>query len=87
MRERAVELAFENKRMWDLIRRREYHLAFNNRTKHALLPLLDLRESPPKYIFVRTTVQNFNPQTFQAKDYYRPIQGIGGNGLIQNPQY
>lgn len=87
MRERAVELAFENKRMWDLIRRREYHQLFNNRTKHALLPLLDLRESPPKYIFVRVPAPNFNPQTFQAKDYYRPIQGIGGNGLTQNPQY
>lgn len=87
MRERAVEMAFENKRMWDLIRRREYHQLFNNRTKHALLPLLDLRESPPKYIFVRAVAPNFNPQTFQAKDYYRPIQGIGGNGLVQNPQY
>lgn len=87
MRERTVELAFENKRLWDLMRRREYHIEFNNRPKYALLPVLDLREGPPKYLFVRTTVANYNPQTFQAKDYYRPIQGIGGNGLVQNPQY
>lgn len=88
MRERTVELAFENKRFWDLIRRRDYHIEFNNRTKHALLPVLDLRGTPPfKYIFVRTAVSNFNPQTFEAKNYYRPIQGIGGNGLVQNPQY
>jgi starch-binding outer membrane protein, SusD/RagB family len=87
MRERAVEFAFENKRLWDLMRRREYHLQFNNRVKHALLPVLDLRESPAKYIFIRQNVQNFGPQTFQPKDYYRPIQGIGGNGLVQNPQY
>jgi hypothetical protein len=86
-RERAVELAFENKRFWDLMRRREYHLEFNNRTKHALLPVLDLREDPPKYIFIRLPAPNFNPQTFQPKDYYRPVQGIGANGLIQNPQY
>lgn len=87
IRERKVELAFENKRFWDLMRRREYHLEFNNRPKHALLPVLDLREDPPQYIYVRTTVANFNPQTFQAKDYYRPIPGIGANGLTQNPQY
>lgn len=87
MRERTVELAFENKRLWDLMRRREYHIEFNNRPKHALLPVLDLRENPPKYIFVRTLVANYNPQTFQARDYYRPIPGIGGNGLTQNPQY
>jgi hypothetical protein len=87
MRERTVELAFENKRMWDLIRRREYHLEFNNRSKHALLPVLDLREDPVKYIFIRVPAANINPQTFQAKDYYRPVQGVGSNGLVQNPQY
>jgi starch-binding outer membrane protein, SusD/RagB family len=87
MRERDVELAFENKRLWDLIRRREFHIQFNNFTKHALLPVLDLRETPAKYIFIRTIVPNYVSQTFQPKDYYRPIQGIGGNGLIQNPQY
>ncbi|RAV98205.1 RagB/SusD family nutrient uptake outer membrane protein [Pseudochryseolinea flava] len=86
-RERAVELAFENKRFWDLMRRREYHVDFNNRPKYALLPVLDLRESPPKYIFIRVAAPNFNPQTFQPKDYYRPVQGIGENGLVQNPQY
>jgi starch-binding outer membrane protein, SusD/RagB family len=86
-RERTVELAFENKRMWDLMRRREYHLEFNNRAKHALLPVLDLREDPVKYIFIRVPAPNINPQTFQPKDYYRPVQGIGSNGLIQNPQY
>ncbi|SDM48892.1 Starch-binding associating with outer membrane [Catalinimonas alkaloidigena] len=87
MRERTVELAFENKRLWDLMRRREYHLEFNNRMKHALLPVLDLRTETPKYMFVRAQVANYVPQTFQNKDYYRPIQGIGGNGLVQNPQY
>lgn len=87
MRERTVELAFENKRHWDLIRRREYHEIFNNYIKHALLPVLDLREAPPKYIFIRAVAPSYAVQTFQARDYYRPIQGIGGNGLVQNPQY
>lgn len=87
-RERRVELAFENKRYWDLIRRREYHTEFNNRMMHALLPLLDLRALPArKYIFVRLNVPNANSKTFEPKLYYKPIPGIGANGLVQNPQY
>lgn len=88
MRERRVELAFENKRFWDLIRRREYHTEFDNRMMHTLLPLQDLRALPAKkYIFVRVNVPNSNPKTFQPKSYYRYIPGIGSNGLVQNPQY
>jgi hypothetical protein len=87
-RERRIELAFENKRFWDLIRRREFHTAFNNRFMHSLLPLRDLRALPDvKYIFVRVNVPNTNPRTFEPKSYYRFIPGIGSNGLVQNPQY
>ena len=87
MRERRVELAFENKRYWDLIRRREFHTIFNSTLRHALVPLLDLRVSPVKYIFVRKEMPKETPQTFLPKNYYRPIPGITTNGLIQNPQY
>lgn len=86
-RERRVELAFENKRFWDLIRRREFHTAFNNRYMHTLLPLQDLRTIPAKYIFVRVNTPNSNTRTFEPKAYYRYIPGIGANGLVQNPQY
>ncbi|HMF70661.1 MAG TPA: RagB/SusD family nutrient uptake outer membrane protein, partial [Flavitalea sp.] len=87
-RERRVELAFENKRYWDLIRRREFHTEFNNRFSHSLLPLQDLRALPDtKYILVRVNVPNTNPKTFEQKFYYKPIPGIGSNGLVQNPQY
>lgn len=87
-RERRLELAFENKRYWDLIRRREFHTEFNNRFSHSLLPLQDLRALPAtKYIMVRANVPNTNPKTFEQKFYYRPIPGIGSNGLVQNPQY
>ncbi|MDQ0967846.1 hypothetical protein QFZ20_003249 [Flavobacterium sp. W4I14] len=87
-RERRVELSFENKRFWDLIRRREFHTEFNNRSMHTLLPLQDLRALPAtKYIFVRVVVPNTNPRTFEPKTYYRYIPGIGTNGLVQNPQY
>ena len=87
LRERRVELAFENKRYWDLIRRRDYHILFNQRRIHSLFPLLDLRVSPPQYIFVRGYTPNINPRTFDYKWYYRPIPGIGSNDLVQNPQY
>ncbi len=69
MRERTVELAFENKRMWDLMRRREFHQEFNNRSKHALLPVLDLREDPVKYIFIRMPAAKH-----QSTDF--PEQGL-----------
>ena len=87
IRERRVELAFENKRFWDLIRRREYHTLFNNSVLHALIPVLDLRVSPAKYIFIRQTIQRLNPATFDYRQYYRYVPGIGANGLVQNPQY
>jgi hypothetical protein len=87
-RERRVELAFENKRFWDLIRRREFHTEFNNRFMHSILPLQDLRALPAtKYIFVRVNLPNSNPKTFEPKAYYRFIPGIATNGLVQNPQY
>jgi hypothetical protein len=87
IRERRVEFAFENKRFWDLIRRREYHTLFNNTVRHALIPVLDLRVSPAKYIFIRQVIQRINPTTFEYRQYYRYVPGIGANGLVQNPQY
>lgn len=87
LRERTVELAFENKNFWDLMRRREFHKVFNNKLKTALVPMLDLRGTTPQYIFVRKTVPGANPNTFPEKDYYRYIPGVSGNGVIQNPQH
>jgi len=87
LRERKVELAFENKEYWDLIRRREYHEIFNNYVKTALVPLLDLRGPEPAYIFVRKNVPGAQPNTFPERDYYRGIPGVNNNGLIQNPQH
>jgi hypothetical protein len=86
-RERLVELSFENKRFWDLMRRREYHTLFANSRMHALQPVIDLRVSPPKWIFIRANIRNMNNRTFDYRQYYRSIPGITTNGLIQNPQY
>jgi len=87
LRERRVELAFENKRWWDLIRRRDLHEVFNNHLYTALCPVLDLRVSPPKYIFIRKYITRGVSQTVSSQYYYMPIPGIGSNDLIQNPQY
>lgn len=86
-RERLVELAFENKHFWDLYRRREYHTLCNASTMHALLPVVDLRENPPKYIFIRADIQRVARFTFLERMYYHAIPGTTANGLIQNPQY
>ncbi len=86
-RERRVELAFENDRFWTLIRRREYQKVFNSGTRKALDPLLDLRVSPPKYIFVRKIVLKEVPHTWENKNYYLAIPGVASNGCIQNPQW
>ncbi len=91
LKERRVELAFEGKRFWDLMRRREYHTEFsNNRIRKALVPMLDLREEKPKYIFVRAnyfTDETRGGYTFQPTNYYRGIPDTNTNGLIQNPGY
>lgn len=87
LRERQVELSFENKRNWDLLRRREFHEKFNNRRLKALLPLLDLRGDKPQYIFVRRYVSRLDQVTFDPKNYYLEIPGVNTTGLVQNPQY
>lgn len=86
-RERLVELAFENKHFWDLYRRREYHTLCNGSIMHALLPVIDLRENPAKYIFIRADIQRVARFTFLEKMYYHAIPGTTANGLVQNPQY
>ncbi len=85
LRERRVEMAFENVRYWDLERRREYHTLFHNTIRHALIPVFDLRTK--KYIFIRSLVPWAIPNSFFERYYYKIIPGIGSNGLIQNPQY
>ena len=87
LKERRVELAFENIRMWDLWRRREYHELFTAYKRKSLVPLLDLRENPPKYVFLR--IDNFHDSgaghTFNQMNYYFNIPGVDVSGLINNP--
>ena len=90
LKERRIELAFEGFRYWDLVRRREYHTVFNSGRRKALVPLLDLREEQPKYIFVRANFyydEYAGGRTFQPYRYYKAIPGRNTNNLVENPQY
>ncbi len=90
LKERRVEFVFEGTRFWDLYRRRDFHLVFNNTKRYSLVPILDLRENPPKYVFLRVTNyydQAAGGRTFQPQTYYGEIPGVATNNLIQNPGY
>ena len=90
MKERKVELAFEGKRYWDLIRRREMHTLYQNFMHGALVPVIDLRSATPDYIFVRTNFlkdEQANGVTFNQISYYQSIPGVVTSGLVQNPGY
>jgi hypothetical protein len=85
LRERRVELVYESRRHWDLVRRREYHKIFDNMQRKALVPVLDLRNM--KYIFIRRYVSREPSLTYVTQRYYSGIPGTGTNRLVQNPQY
>ena len=85
LRERRVELIFENGRLWDLGRRRELHLKWQRYKDLALVPVLDLRTM--KYIFVRKYATGSVDDTFYEKNYYLGIPATGTNKLVNNPQY
>jgi len=90
LKERRVELIFEDFRYWDLIRRRDFHTRFSTTRRFALIPMIDLRVNPPKYVFLR--VHNYydnaaNGLTFPQRNYYMSIPGVSTNKLIQNPEY
>lgn len=91
LKERRVELAFEGFRYWDLVRRREFHQLFAGTRRTVLVPMVDLREATPKYIFVRAN--NYydeynNGRTFNASNgYYESIPGRSTNKLVENPGY
>lgn len=91
LKERRVELAFEGFRYWDLMRRREFHTLFSGTRRTALVPMIDLRDATPKYIFVRANNyydEYANGRTFNAATgYYEAIPGRSTNNLIENPGY
>ncbi|MDR0537781.1 MAG: RagB/SusD family nutrient uptake outer membrane protein [Tannerellaceae bacterium] len=88
LKERRVEMAFEGLRLWDMFRRRDYHTFFTGGKRHALVPMIDLREQQPKFIFVRVNLyydEQAGGQTFNPVNYYWGIPSTNTNRLIQNP--
>ena len=88
LKERRVEMAFEGLRFWDLMRRREYHTLFNFGKRHILVPMIDLRDDNPKFIFVRSNHYHdeiAGGRNFNTINYYHSVPGITENRLVQNP--
>ena len=89
LKERKVELFGEGQRYWDAFRRREMTDRWNNGMRHGLMPVLDLRDGTPKYVFLRINQKNdeMTPRTFQMQNYYLGIPDTNINRLVQNPGY
>ena len=98
LHEREVELAFEDDYVRTMWRRRGYFneardLATNPNAgrKHALLPILDLRDGTPKYIFLRTNWFSHDTDVRSGlfsrnpMSYYGDISNYVTNKLTPNP--
>ena len=87
-KERACELAMEPIRFWDYIRRRALHTIYTGTYQsHNLVPMVDFTTGTEKFIFVRYEQNSIGARQWYNYAYYRPIPGIGGNSLIQNPDF
>lgn len=96
--ERRVELAFEDHRVWDLMRWRIAHETWNGNTTnpdamiYALYPYRVVRPGHPthgKYVFDKMVAPRFRaPRFFQLGNYYSSIaQGVIDNNpkIVRNP--
>ena len=84
--ERQIELAFENLRLWDLIRWRTATEVMNNTKFSALIPWMDYKTR--KYIFEKGVNTMQLSKTFLDKNYYQPIPEVDKNDLlVQNPGF
>ncbi|MFC7525712.1 RagB/SusD family nutrient uptake outer membrane protein [Parapedobacter sp. GCM10030251] len=86
--ERKVELAFEDKRFWDIKRYRIGTDIFRNTYVSGLWPYLKYTGTGYKYIFKKVTgapLDNGQPRVFQERDYYSNLAGyIASNRQIVN---
>lgn len=88
--ERRVELAFEDKRFWDVRRWRIGTELFKNTYMHGLYPYLKYTGSGYKYIFKKISGYPLDgglSRVFESKDYYSNLAGyISTNkSIINNP--
>ena len=93
LHERRIEFAFEGHESYRLWRRREYLSTRSGgpHRKHTVVPVLDLRDGTPKYIFPRANaywsdVQNSTTGlNTDLLDYYGSIPNYAENRLTVNP--
>ena len=98
LHEREVELAFEDDYNRTLYRRRAYFVESrdiasnpNGGRKHALLPILDMRDGTPKFIFVRANWFAMDTDRMPGLSSYNPLSYYGSisnyvtNKIVKNP--
>lgn len=88
--ERKVELAFEDKRFWDMKRWRISKSLFNNSNMHGLYPYLRYTGTGYKYLFRKISGAPLDEgltRTFEEKDYYSNLSGYisTNSNIINNP--
>jgi starch-binding outer membrane protein, SusD/RagB family len=86
--ERKVELAFEDKRLWDIRRWRIGTDLFRNTYLHGLWPYLKYENGQYKYVFTAVSgypIDDGLPRIFNERDYYSNLAGyINTNEQITN---
>ena len=98
LKERRIELAFEDDYPATLWRRRAFFnqdrdLATNptGGRKHALIPIVVLLDNQAKYIFVRANEFGYDVDkkpglaSFSSLGYYKAIPNFDKNGITKNP--
>lgn len=86
--ERKVELAYEDKRFWDIRRWRLGTTLFQNTNVSGLWPYLKYTGSGYKWTYVKKSgapIDNGQARVFLERDYYSNLSGyIGTNPKIEN---
>jgi len=97
LKERRIELAFEDDHAMTLQRRREFHNTArdsysnpNGGRRHALIPVADLRNGTPGYIFIRANffaddTDKKTEYNVEPKAYYGGISNYAKNKITPNP--
>jgi len=88
--ERKVELAFEDKRFWDIRRWRIGTDLFRSFYAGGLWPYLKYQEGQYTYLFKRVSgypIDGGLPRVFEQKDYYSNLSGYisTNSNIINNP--
>mgnify|MGYP003302525419 CR=1 FL=1 len=96
LKERRLELAFEDDRAMTLHRRREFYrpnhpAGVAEARRHAVIPVADVRSGKAQYIFVRANMMMDDTDRvpvayeLQPKNYYGNIPNYAANKLVPNP--